>query len=123
VLALASAMPISVAAAPPGAADAKSSMTIGEGAYPNSDAVAVAVAVISKIYAGSCGTVPTPTSVVGVNATILISRMSQGAVCLIGRSRIPVVGGGEGGSTIICWTITIISVAAGTLRLAHACRQ
>jgi hypothetical protein len=121
VLVLASAMPISVAAAPPGAADAKSSMTIGEGAYPNSDAVAVAV--ISKIYAGSCGTVPTPTSVVGVNATILIPRISQGTVCMIGRSRIPVVGGGEGGSTIICRTITIISVAAGTLRLAHACRQ
>jgi hypothetical protein len=119
VLVLASAVAISVTAAPPGIADAKSSMTIGEGAYPNAEAVAV----ISKIYAGSCDTVPTPTSVVGVNAPILIPGICQGTVCMIGRSRIPIVGGGESGSTIICRTVTIISIAAGTLGLAHACQQ
>lgn len=115
----ATAMPISVAAAPSGAAYAKNAMSMGVAAYAKSGAVTI----ISEAYARSCDTVPTPTSVIGINAPIIIPGICQGTVCIIGRSRIPVVRGGESGSTIIRRTITIIAVAAGTLRLGHACRQ
>jgi hypothetical protein len=110
-----SVVTICVAAAPPDAAYTNWAMSIAEAITVNSGAVAV----ISRVYAGPCDTVPTPTSVVGVNVPNIIPVVCGGGVCVIGWS----CRGIEGGIAVIGETITIISAAADALCLGHSRRQ
>ena len=112
----ASVAAIPVATAPSDAACVDRAMSIAQLAYINTGAAGI----ISQSHAGSRSTIPTRTSVVGINPPIIIPIVCWGGVCVIGWSRRPIVGGGKSGRAIICRTITIIPAVAGTLRLGRA---
>src|SRR5262245_52748601 len=115
----ASVVAISVATAPTDAACADRVTSIAQVAFVNAGTVGK----ISQSHACSRETIPTTTSVVGINGSIIIHIVCRGGILVIGWSRIPIVGGGKSGRAVICRTITIITDVAGTLCLGRSSGQ